>query len=162
MPESSSSRTPFGNRSVDGSQTLLKSVWQHVSLDFPVMQDIYSQKTSLFVRCSILGLFGNTLAGDHMYSRHNWRKLPQHVKTPFSQKRKTFFGPFIAFSESRQNFAHFVKKGQLYSLNSKEIIDSENWGSFNGRKLLFQNSLQQSKCWRVPNTAEICLAPTLS
>ena len=68
-----------------------------------------SQKTSLFIRCEILGLFGNTLSADHMYCHHNWGKFPQHVKTPLSQKGKTFFVIFILFLQSTQNFALFEK-----------------------------------------------------
>ena len=61
-------------------------------------------------RCEILGLFGKTLATDHMYSRHNWGKFLQNVKTTLSQKGKTFFGICIVFLVSTENFAHFEKK----------------------------------------------------
>ena len=71
MPESSAFRTPFRSHSVHGTQTPLKSVWQHVYHNFLLREDKLSQKTSLFLRCEILGLFHNTLVADHMYSRHN-------------------------------------------------------------------------------------------
>ena len=160
--ESSCFRTLFRSQSVHGRQRLLKFVWQDVYPNFPLIQDKLSKKTSLLVRSEIFELFGNTFAADHIYSRHNWGKFTQHVKCPLSQKEKTFFGIFIAFFQSTEIFAHFVKKGQLYSLSSWEVIDSEKFGCFNARKLLFQSTLRQSKCWRVPNTAEMFLAAPLS
>ena len=95
--ESSFFRTPFGSETVHGRKALLKSVFQDVYPNFPSIQEKLSQKTSLFIRCEILGNFSNTLAASHMYSRHNWGKFTQHVKTALSQKRKTFFVIFIAF-----------------------------------------------------------------
>ena len=158
MPKSSCFRTRFQSQSVHGTQTPLKAVLQHVYPNFLLILDKLSQKTSLFVGYEIWRLFGNTLAVDHMHSRDNWGKFPQHFKTQSSQKAKTFFEIFIAFLESTQNFAHFGKKVLLYSLNSWEVIDYEKSGCLNAWKLLFQNTLRQSKCWRVPNTTEIFLA----
>ena len=91
MHESSCFRTIFACQSVDGCKTLLKSFWQQVYANFPLIQEKLGQKTAALVRCEILGLFGNRLAADHMYSRHYWGKFPQDVKTPLSQKGKTFF-----------------------------------------------------------------------
>ena len=61
-----------------------------------------------------------------------------------------------------QNFKHFEKKGELYSLNSWEVIDSKKRRWLNARKLLFQNTLPESKCSPDGNTAEISLAGPLS
>ena len=58
----------------------------------------------------MLGLFGNTLTADHMYSRHRLEKLPEQVQTLVSQKRRTFSSIFLVLSESIQNFAHFEIK----------------------------------------------------
>ena len=162
MRQSSCSRIPFETQSVHESQTLLNSAGHHRYPNFAVIQHILNQKTSLFVRPKIIRVFGKALATDHMHSRHNWGKLPQHVKTPLSQKEKTFFRLFIAFLQSPQSFAHFEKKAQLYSLNSWEVIDSEKCRSLNAQNLLFQNTLPQSKSSREPNTAEIRLAGRLS
>ena len=153
MVESSCLRTPFGSQSSDGKQTLLKSVWHDLYPNFPLILEKLSQKTCLFVPFEILGMFGNTLAADDMYSRHNWAKFPQHVKTPLSQKQKTFSEIFIAFLEFTQNFAHFEKRGQLYGLNSWEVIVSEKCGCLNARKLLFRNTLLEWKCSWERNTA---------
>ena len=71
MRESSSLKTPFKSQSVHESQTLLNSPGHHLYPNFAVIQHILSQKTSLLVRSKIVGVFGNTLARDHMYSRHN-------------------------------------------------------------------------------------------
>ena len=130
MPESKCFRTLCGSETVRGKQTLLKSVWQKVYANFPLIQHRFIQKTSLFVRCEVLGLFGNALAANHMYCRDNWEKFPQHVKTPLSQKAKRFYPIFIAFLESTKNFACFEEKFQLYSLNSWEVIGSQRCGCF--------------------------------
>ena len=42
---------------------------------FPLMQDIFSWKTSLLVRCKILDLFDKTLTADHMYCRHYLKEI---------------------------------------------------------------------------------------
>ena len=137
ISESSCFRTPFEIQRVHGSQTLLKYAQQHFYPNFPLIQDNVSHKTSLLVTSGILGVFGNTLTANRMYSRHNWEKFPQHVQTPLPPKRKNFPEVFIAFSQSTKNFAHFEKKDQLHSLNIWEIIDSEKCGYLNTRKLLF-------------------------
>ena len=49
-----------------------------------------------------------------------------------------------------------------HSLCIGEIIDSKRRCYLNVKKVLFQNTLQQSTCCKVPNTAEICTAPLLS
>ena len=71
MRESSCFGTPFPSQRVHGTQTVLKGVSQVVYPNFPLMQDKLSQKTSLFVRFEILGVFCNTLATDDMCSPHN-------------------------------------------------------------------------------------------
>ena len=75
------------------------------------------------VRSEILGLFLDTLAADHTYSRHNWAKFQQEIQTILSQKWKTHSGIFIAFFQSTQNFAHLEKKDQFHSLSIREVID---------------------------------------
>ena len=83
-----------------------------------------------------------------------WKKIAEGVPLPLSQKRKTFCRIFIAFSQCVQNFVHFERKDQLYNLNISEIIDCEKYGYLNARKLLFQNTLRESTCSRVLNTAD--------
>ena len=39
------------------------------------MQATLSWKTSLLLRHEILGLFGNTLTAERMYSRHYWTEI---------------------------------------------------------------------------------------
>ena len=162
MPESSCFRTPFPSQSVHRSQKLLKSERQHFYPNSPLIQHILSYKRSLLVRSEILGLFGNTLAPDHMYSRRNSEKFPQQVKTPLSEKRKTVPAICIAFLQSTRNFVHFGTGDELHRLNIWEVIDSEKCGDLNAPKLLFQNTILESKCSGVPNTAEIRTAALLS
>ena len=57
---------------------------------------------------------------------------------------------------------HFEKKDQLDSLNILEVSDNENCGYLNARKLLFQNTLQESTCSQVLNTGHTTMAALLS
>ena len=104
--------------------------------------------------------FGNTLTADHMYSPRTWEKIHKQVQKLLCEKRKTFSENFIAFPKSTENSAHFERKDQLHSLNLFEFIDPENCGYFNVRNLL--NTFPESKCSRVPNTAECSTAALLS
>ena len=110
------------------------------------------------MRYEISVLFGNTLNAGLIYSRHNSDNFPQHVQAPLSEKEKPFFKIFIPFLESTQSFPHFWKKDQLHTLNTWEVIESKKCGYLNARILLFQNTLQESTCSRVPNTAEVSTA----
>ena len=80
-------RTPFQSQGVHGLQSLLKPARHHFHPHFPLIQDKFIYKTSLLVRCEVLGLFRNTLTAAHIYSRHNSKKSPRHVQTQLSQKR---------------------------------------------------------------------------
>ena len=84
-------RTPFGSQRFHKSQTQLDSAGHHLFSNFAAIQHVVTQETSLLVRSKIVGEFVDVLAPDHMYSRRNWWKFPQHVKTPLSQKGKIFF-----------------------------------------------------------------------
>ena len=52
----------------------------------------------------------NTLTANYEYSRSNTDNLPLPVQVQLSEKLKTFYKFFIAFSESALNFEHFEKK----------------------------------------------------
>ena len=52
---------------------------------------------SALVISEIFRLFGNTLTPDVKYSRRNMRTFWQHLQTPLSQKRKTFFDFLLHF-----------------------------------------------------------------
>ena len=58
-----------------------------------------------------------------------WNRL----KCILYENSKPFFERFIAILQSTQNFPHFEKKGQLYSLNSWEVIDSKKCVWLNAR-----------------------------
>ena len=100
MLENSRFRTPFESQRVHGFQTLLKSGCQKFRRNFPLSQNKLSYKTSLLLRCEILGLFGNTVIISHMYSCHNSEKLPRDVQTPFSEKPSVLSQTFDAFFQS--------------------------------------------------------------
>ena len=58
------------------------------------------------------------------------------------------------FQYLQKNLCIFKQKDQLYSLNISEVSDSEECGYLNARKLLFQNTLPESTCPRVLNSAD--------
>ena len=101
-----------------------------------------SWKNSALVRSKILGLFINTFTAESTYSRRNMQTLKQQVQTPLSLKQKIFSGFFIAFLKSTWNGEHFAKKGESFSLNISEIIDSERGGYLSAWKALLQNSFR--------------------
>ena len=58
----------------------------------------------------MLGLFGDTLADDHMYSSHNWGKSLQQVKMRFISKPETIFQKIYCNFAIYTKFATFWKK----------------------------------------------------
>ena len=60
------------------------------------------------------------------------QNFPQQLRTPISQKQKTFSRFFIAYLECVSNLEHFEKKDESPSLVISEIIDSERVGYLNG------------------------------
>ena len=61
MPERARFRTPLESQRVHGLQSLRKSPRQQFHLNFPLSPEQFSYKTSVLVRCEILGLFGDRL-----------------------------------------------------------------------------------------------------
>ena len=98
----------------------------------------------LLVRREILGLSFNSLTGDHMYSPFNRKIFSQLVQAQISQKPKRFSSIFIAFFKFTKIFERFERKDKLHSLNISEVIDTEERGFLNARKLLLQYRLLKS------------------
>ena len=80
---------------------------------------------SALVTSEIFRLFVNTLTADEKYSRRNIRIFWQELRTPLSQKGKTFFGFLIAFLKGAWNLEHSEKKEEYPRLIVTEIIESE-------------------------------------
>ena len=83
-----------------------------------------SQKKSVLVRRKALQLFVNTLSADDKYSLLNRDNLTQPIRTQLSQKQKTFYPFFLAFSKCALNLKHFQKKDDPHSLFLSEITHS--------------------------------------
>ena len=118
-------RTPFGNESVKGFQTLLKSARHHYYPLFSSIRGKLSWKKLPSVWYEILRLFVNALTADDQYSGSNMQNLPQIFQTPLSKKQKIFSEIFIAFLKYAWNLEHFRKKDEYSSLIISEIIDAE-------------------------------------
>ena len=162
IPKSSCFRTPYWSQRVHRSQTLLKSARHYFYPNFTLIQGKLSCKIYLWIRSKMLGLFVNTLTAHHMYSAHSCEQIPQQVQKQLYFLKKHISQTFIAFLKSTWNFAHLEKKDQLDSSNICEVIDSKTYAYLNAKKLLFGNTLLQSTCSRIPNTAQICEASLLS
>ena len=80
---------------------------------------------SALVTSQIFRRFVNTLTPDDKCSRRNMQIFWQQFKTPLSQKRKTFWGFFIAFLKCAWNLEHSEKKEEYPSRIITEIIASE-------------------------------------
>ena len=93
--------------------------------NFPLFQEKWTGKISLWIRSKMLRLFVKTLMGDHMYTADSWEKFLQLVQTQFSLKPKTIYRILVAFLKSTQNFAHFEKKNELDGWNILEVINCE-------------------------------------
>ena len=162
MPKSSCSGTHSCSQRVHGSQTLLKSARHHFYPDLSLSQDKLSWKTSLWIRSKMVGLFLNTSTADHMYSAHTSEKIQQQVQTQLSWNWKTIPHIAIPFLKSTWNSALLKKKDQLDRSNILEVTDSEKFAYLNAKKLFFQNTLLESTCSRILNTAQNCAASVLS
>ena len=68
------------------------------------------------------------MTADDKYSLLNRDNLTQPIPTRLSEKQKTFFIFFLAFSKSTLNFEHFQKKDDLHSRFISEITHSEKRG----------------------------------
>ena len=89
----------------------------------------------------MLRLFVNALTADAKYSGSIMQNFQQQLKTPLSQKQKTFSGFFIAFLKCALNLENFQKKDEYPCLIISEIIDAE-WGGYvNVWKVLLQNTI---------------------
>ena len=73
-------------------------------------------------------MFVNTLTADDKYSLLNRDNLTQPIRTPLSQKYKTFSQFFLAFSKCTLNFEHLQNKDDPRSLFISEITHSEKRG----------------------------------
>ena len=68
---------------------------------------------------------------DDKYSRRDMLNLTQQLEAPFSQKKKTFSGLFLAFLKYALNLEDFEKKDEYPSLVISKVIDSERGGYLN-------------------------------
>ena len=75
--------------------------------------------------CKILRLLVNTLTDDDKYSLLYRDNLTQPTQILLSQKQKSFYHFFSAFSKSTLHFAHFQKKDDPHSRCISQITVSK-------------------------------------
>ena len=107
MPKKSRFRGCFEKQYGKPPQALLKSASQyHYQIHWSLAGKLYS-KTSLLLKCKILGLLVNTLATDEKYPVLNRDNLRIPIQFQLSEKQKKFSQFFAAFLKSKLNFKHF-------------------------------------------------------
>ena len=109
MSKKSCFRRPFDKQNGKWSQTLMKSVRQHLYHIYWSLSRTLSSKKLLLVMHKILGLFVSTLPADAMYSFLNREYLMQPIHMQLSKKQKHFSEFLSGFSKYRSNFEHFEK-----------------------------------------------------
>ena len=124
-------RAPFGNKRVNGFQTLPKQARHYFYPLFLSIRGKVSWKKSALVLYEILRLFVNTLTADDKYSSKNIQNLRQQFRTQLYQKQNTFSWFFIGFLKCAWNLEHFQKKDEYPSLIISEIIDAKGRGYLN-------------------------------
>ena len=102
------------------------------------------------------------LTTHNMYSPHNWEKFAQQFQTYLSEKPKIVSAIFITYLKSTRKFFHLEKNYRLHSINISEVLHSEKYSYLNAKKQLFQNTLQEWTCSRVPNTAQMFIGALFS
>ena len=106
MPKSSVSEHPSAVNLLTVPTQYWKLIVQHFYPNFQFISKKLSWKTSSLVGSEIFGLFFNTLAPYHMFSRQKWENFQQQVKTQLSSKQKIF----VIFKIYRKHCAFWKKR----------------------------------------------------
>ena len=77
-------RTSFHIQHVKGSQTLVKSSWEHVYHNSSLLWAEMIWKNSPLVKYEVLGVFVSTLTADHKYPFWDCENLPFAIQTQLS------------------------------------------------------------------------------
>ena len=77
-------RTHFESQHLKGSQTLMKSVWEHFYQILSTLWENLIWKTSSLVICEIFEVSVNTLTADAKYTVHDCGNLLLHIQRPLS------------------------------------------------------------------------------
>ena len=108
-------RTSFDSQHVKGSQTLVKSSWQHFYHIFTSLRWEMIRKISPLLKFENIGVFLNTWTADYKYSVPDCENLQFLIQMKLSSKPKTFTELFLQLIESKSNFKHFQKKDDRHS-----------------------------------------------
>ena len=102
-------RTPLGSQHVKGSQTLVKSAWEHLYHIFWSLWGETTWKLSPLLNLEIWGVFVNTLTADENYPFGDSGDLQFSIQMQLPYKRKTFSEFLVPFMRSPSTFKHFLK-----------------------------------------------------
>ena len=115
--------TSFDSQQVKGSQTLVKSSWEHFYHIFPSRWGEIISIKSPWSKLEIIGVFVNTWTADYMYPVPDFENLKFSIQMQLSSEQKTFSQCFIPFMESPSNLKHFRKKEDFHSQCISKIND---------------------------------------
>ena len=122
------SRTPFESQHVKGSQTLVKSAWDHFHHIFLSLCETLILEISPLVICEILRVFRNTLTANDKYPVQDCVNLSSPIQIQLSLKTKIFSDFINQFLKSTWNFKHFEIKHDCHNYFISEITECEKLG----------------------------------
>ena len=158
MSKKSPFRRPFDKQHGELAQALFKSASQYLYHIHWSLPSLLSWKKSLFLRCQILGLLGNTLATDEKYPVLTRDNLMVPIQKQLSQKQKKFSDFFAPFSKSRINFQYFEKNLTLRHFVFPKLRTPKRWSdkclnSLASEDLSRSNIVNVPKhCWNLHNS----------
>ena len=97
LPKNQRVRTPFDSEHVNGSQTLVKSAWEHFHHFFRSLSENLTWKISPLGICWIWGMFRYTLTANQNYSFQDLENLCSPTQIQLSLKPTTFSQNFWIF-----------------------------------------------------------------
>ena len=118
--------TSSENQNVKGSETLVKSVWEHFYHIFDHYEGICFLKISPLVKFEILGVFVNTLTTDDKYPVPDCENLQFPYLNAIILKTKTFFWIFSSIDGGCMKFQIFWKKKMIVIANVLRTLQTVN------------------------------------
>ena len=106
-------RKPFDSQHVKGSQTLVKSAWEHFHHILSLPWESLIWNISPLLICESSGEFRNRLTANDKYRVRDSEYFSSPIQMQLSLKRKIFIDSLAPFLESASNMKYFQKKRWL-------------------------------------------------
>ena len=116
-------RTYFDSQQVKGSESLVKSAWEHF---YEIISSLWGdtiRKISSLAKFDILRVFVNTLTVDHKYPAQDCENLSFNIQLILSKIQKTLSEFFVPVLEFSANFKHLQKR-KVFMTNALLILQT--------------------------------------